>query len=101
MTYNMKFKQIVALDDINISDSSMSALDDYSENKVRVFDTDPKDNNEIIERIEDADVFLAASALKLGFQYKLAERGFTITSKTRNYEHNFQAAKSGFDKAAK
>jgi lactate dehydrogenase-like 2-hydroxyacid dehydrogenase len=58
MTYNMKFKQIIALDDINISDSSMSAFKDYSENKVKIFDSDPKDNNEIAERIEDADCVL-------------------------------------------
>lgn len=53
-----KFKQIVALDDINLSDSTMSALDDYSENKVRIFEADPKDNNEIVERIKDADCIL-------------------------------------------
>ena len=54
----MKFKQIVVLDDINISDSSMSALKDYSDSKVKVFDADPKDNNEIIERIGNADCIL-------------------------------------------
>lgn len=54
----MKFKQIVVLDNINISDSSISALKDYSENKVKIFNSDPKDNNEIIERIEDADCVL-------------------------------------------
>ncbi|MBI4896334.1 MAG: dihydrofolate reductase [Candidatus Aenigmarchaeota archaeon] len=54
----MKFKQIVVLDDINISDSSMSTLQDYSENKVQISDFDPKNNDEIIERISDAECVL-------------------------------------------
>ncbi|MFH1239612.1 MAG: NAD(P)-dependent oxidoreductase [Candidatus Diapherotrites archaeon] len=54
----MKFKQIVVLDDINITDSSMTELKKYSENQVKIFDSDPKDNNEIKERIADADCVL-------------------------------------------
>jgi lactate dehydrogenase-like 2-hydroxyacid dehydrogenase len=54
----MKFKQIVVLDDINISDSSVNKLNNYSENAVRTFDSDPKDDNEIKERAAGADCVL-------------------------------------------
>ena len=54
----MKFKQIVVLDDINISKSSMTKLETYSENSVKLFDSDPKDNNEIKERLRGTDCAL-------------------------------------------
>ncbi|MFC1722744.1 NAD(P)-dependent oxidoreductase [Nanoarchaeota archaeon] len=54
----MKFKQIVILENINITDSSMTKLQNYSENPIRSFNTDPKDHNETIERIQDADCIL-------------------------------------------
>ncbi len=54
----MKFEQIVVLDDINISDSSMAELENYSEKPVRTFDSHPKDNNEIKERLAGADCAL-------------------------------------------
>lgn len=55
---NMKFKQIVILDDINISNDSVTELKNYSENSIKIFDSDPKDNNEIRERLTDADCVL-------------------------------------------
>ena len=54
----MKFKQIVVLDDINISEDSMTKLKNYSENQVRVFDSDPKNNNEIVTRLSNTDCTL-------------------------------------------
>ena len=54
----MKFKQIVLLDDINISGDSMIKLKDYSENQVKIFDSDPKDKNEIKRRLTGADCVL-------------------------------------------
>jgi len=56
----MKFKQIVILDDINLSDSLIDDLREYSENPVRVFDTDPKENSEIKERLVGADCVLVS-----------------------------------------
>lgn len=54
----MKFKQIVILDNINITGNSIAKLKNYSENKVKIFDFDPRDNNEIIERLSNADCAL-------------------------------------------
>ena len=54
----MKFKQIVILDDVNISDNSMIELENYSKNQVKIFNSDSKNNNEIIERLNDADCAL-------------------------------------------
>jgi hypothetical protein len=56
--FNMKFKQIVVLDEIKITPKSIAKLDNYSENKVIVFDSDPKDNEEIIKRLNGADCAL-------------------------------------------
>ena len=55
---NMKFNQIVVLDNVNITDSSMAELNNYSKEKVRVFDSDPKNSNEIIERLKGGDCAL-------------------------------------------
>ncbi|MDD5191705.1 MAG: NAD(P)-dependent oxidoreductase [Candidatus Nanoarchaeia archaeon] len=54
----MKFKQIVVLDDAHIIDNFIVKLKNFSENKVRVFNSDPKENNEIIERLDNADCAL-------------------------------------------
>ncbi|MBW3018855.1 dihydrofolate reductase [Candidatus Woesearchaeota archaeon] len=54
----MVFKQIVALDDINISKTSMKDLEKYSENPVKCFDSDPDNEDAIKERIKDADCIL-------------------------------------------
>jgi len=54
----MKFKQIVILDDVNISPDSINTLQDYSENPVRVFNTDPESGEEIKKRLINADCVL-------------------------------------------
>ncbi len=54
----MKFKQIVILDNVNISDSSVNKLKDYSENSIKIFNSNPRDDNETKERLINADCVL-------------------------------------------
>ncbi|MCK5107962.1 MAG: dihydrofolate reductase [Nanoarchaeota archaeon] len=56
----MKFKQIVILDYITILDCSISEIGKCSENSIKIFDSDPKDQTEIIERISDGDCILVS-----------------------------------------
>lgn len=54
----MKFQQIIILNDINISASSLAELEQYSANPVRIFKSDPQDQTEIQKRIAGADCIL-------------------------------------------
>lgn len=56
----MKFKQIVILDDINISSEAVESLQSYSDNTLRIFNSDPASLAETKERLKGADALLVS-----------------------------------------
>ncbi|PCI25153.1 dihydrofolate reductase [Candidatus Peregrinibacteria bacterium] len=54
----MKFSQIVILDDINLVDTSVQHLAQFSQNPIKVYHSDPQTEEEIQSRIADADCIL-------------------------------------------
>jgi len=61
----MLFKQIVALDNLNITKEAMDKIGELSENPIKVFDSDPKDQDEVKKRISDADCVLLSWRTKI------------------------------------
>ena len=51
----MKFTQIVILDDISIFDKSLEILGQFSQKPLKIYYSDPQTQEEILERIADAD----------------------------------------------
>lgn len=60
------FNQIVSVDAINISEEALNEIKKYSKRPARFSDTNPKNVNEIIKRIGDADCVLISWRTKLG-----------------------------------
>ncbi|MBU1119494.1 dihydrofolate reductase [Patescibacteria group bacterium] len=54
----MHFKKIVILDKIALTENTIREIGKYSENTVDIFNSDPKDSNETIERLAEADCVL-------------------------------------------
>ncbi len=61
LIYRMKkFKQIVCVDNTRLTNWALAKLSDYSEMPVRIFNDYPAENQEIIERIAEADCLLVS-----------------------------------------
>jgi len=56
----MKFKQIVAVDTVNLSEGVLTELQKYSEKPFCIYSSDPKNQTEIIKRIGNADCVLVS-----------------------------------------
>jgi len=54
----MKFKQIVILNNIGVSDETMAALKNLSENPLKIWNEEPKNDDEIKEKLTGADCCL-------------------------------------------
>lgn len=54
----MKFKQIVLLDKVGLSESAVEKLAEYSDKPIKIFSSDPADEAEVCERISDADCIM-------------------------------------------
>lgn len=60
LLFMKKFNQIVCVDNTRLTDWALNKLSDYSENPVRIFNDYPSENQEITERINDADCLLVS-----------------------------------------
>ena len=61
----MKFKQIIILDQVNLSEESVKELNKYSENEVNLYLDDPKNEEETIQRVGNADCILLSWKTKI------------------------------------
>ena len=61
----MKFNKIVVLDKINILESAMKKLENYSDNPIKIFEDDPRSIEDVKERINDADCVLLSWRTKI------------------------------------
>ena len=59
------FNQIVSVDPINLSEKTLNEIKKYSKRPAKFYDTQPKNKNEIIERIGGADCVLVSWRTKL------------------------------------